>query len=264
MPKLEVAPEVKVQENPEKEITVQLDENNQPIKQEEKKEEPKYVTADVLNASLTEAIKKATAPLYYELRKSREPQQPVQPAIQPKPESHDELDLKLQKDWKGTIREMARQEAVEIRKQEVEQNRIEQQRQQTTQLLENNKMQVLKKHTELNDETSQKAELYRQVLQERPEYLSNPFGPVLAMRDMEDRLRDLGVVDNSTRQVVEKEVARQTRTNGGTIPKGSNVQNKNSVTLSKDQKEFCDANGIKYENFAKYSRMQTTSKEIEA
>lgn len=260
MPKMEVVPDEKLQEKPS-EITVQLDDNNQPIKQEEKKEEPKYVTADALNASLTEAIKKATAPLYYEMRKGRE-QQPTQPVIK-KEEPVDEWDKKLQTNWRGTVEELAEAKFNKMMEVQAQKQAAEYQRQQTSQLLENNKTQVLKKHTELNDETSQKAEIYRQVLQERPEYLSNPFGPVLAMRDMEDRLRDLGVVDNSTRQVVDKEVARQTRTNGGVIPKGSTVQSKNSVTLSKDQKEFCDANGIKYENFAKYSRMQTTSKEIE-
>ena len=105
MPKMEVIPE-KIQENPEKEITVQLDENNQPIKQEEKKEEPKYVTADILNQSLTEAIKKATAPLYYEMRKGRE-SQPVQPPVVKKEEPVDEWDKKLQTNWRGTVEELA-------------------------------------------------------------------------------------------------------------------------------------------------------------
>lgn len=264
MPKMEVVPDEKIQEK-NSEVTVQLDDNNQPIKQEEKKEEPKYVTADILNASLTEAIKKATAPLYYEMRKGREQQPQTQQPLVKKDEPVDEWDKKLQTNWRGTVEELAEAKFNAMMQKQSEKQAAEYQRQQTSQLLENNKMQVLKKHIELNDETSQKAELYRQVLQERPEYLNNPFGPVLAMRDMEDRLRDLGVVDNSTRQVVEKEVARQTRTNGGALPKGSTVQNKNSVTLSKDQKEFCDANNIKYENFARYSRMQNTSNnEVEA
>lgn len=265
MPKPEVAPE-KSQEKPEKqekEITILLDENNQPVKEPEKKDEPKYVTAEMLATTVADALKKATAPLYYEMRKVREPQAPAQPApVQPKVEPN-EWDKKLQGDWKGTVEELAEQKFKKMMDDKAKQDQIQYQQQQENSIREDSKKKALAKHPELNDETSQKSEIFRQVMQENPDYLINPRGPILVMRDMEDKLRDMGVVDNSTRQAVDKEVARVTRTNAGSLPKGNPSVSKNSVTLTKDQKEFCDANGLKYENYAKFVR-QNEAGRVEA
>ena len=266
--------EVQVSEKPEKiekEVVVELDENNHPVKPE-KVEEPKYVTAEqlqVLQRTMAEELKRATAPLGYELRKFKEAQaqpQPVQPMAVPQSQAEvqDEWDAKLQKDWKSTVREMARQEATELRKAEYAQQQIESQRQQALNLLENNKRQVLTKHSELNDEGSAKADIYRSILQEKPEYLNNPFGPVLAMRDMEDRLREQGIMDSPTQQIVQKEVARQARTGASVLPKGTTANGNQRIVLSKEQKEFCDANGVKYENYGRYMKLQSNQNGVEA
>jgi len=111
------------------------------------------------------------------------------------------------------------------------------------------------KHPELNDVTSIKYTTYRQIVEEHPEYLTNTHGPILAMHDMEERLREQGVPDTSTQKLVQKEVMRQVRTNGAVIPKGSAVSSSGKNVLSKEQKEFCDANGIKYENYRRYSNL---------
>lgn len=253
MPKpTEVVPDEKPEKDTPSSVTVELDDNNQPIAQkEEKKEEPKYVTADQIAAMVAESIKKATAPLYYEMRKSREPQTtPTPQPVTPKPEPT-EWDQRLQKDWKGTVEELAEQKAKSIIAQEKELQKQEAEKQRVANLLESNKSDVMKRHPELEEEGSQKQELYRQVLVEHPEYLANPFGPKLAMYDMEERLRQMGVVDNTTKQVVQKEVARQVRTNGAAIPKGTTSTSTKSVTLTKEQKEFCDTNNIKYENYVR-------------
>jgi hypothetical protein len=257
-------------ERVEKEVTIELDENNHPVKPV-KVEEPKYVTSEQLQQfqkSMAEELKRATAPLGYELRKFKEAQtqpQPVQPVAPHKSqdEVQDEWDTKLQKDWKSTVREMARQEAAELRKIETAQQQAEYQRQQSLNLLENNKRQVLTKHSELNDEGSAKADIYRTILQEKPEYLNNPFGPVLAMRDMEDRLREQGIMDTPTQQIVQKEVARQARTGASVLPKGTSASGNQRITLSKEQKEFCDANGLKYENYGRYMKLQSNQNGVE-
>ena len=265
----EVVAEIKPQKV-EREVVVELDENDQPV-QAPKVEEPKYVTSEQLQQfqkTMADELKRATAPIGYELRKFKEAQaQPVasQP-IQANPvreESQDEWDTKLQKDWKATVREMARQEATELRKQETMAQQAEYQRQQTLNLLENNKRQVLTKHSELNDETSTKADIYRSILQEKPEYLNNPFGPVLAMRDMEDRLRDQGFMDSPTQQIVQKEVARQARTGASILPKGTPANGNQKITLTKEQKEFCDAQGLKYENYGRYMKLQSNQNGVE-
>lgn len=257
MPK-ELIPDEKQEKQEElSNVTIKLDDKGQPIKQEEKKEDPKYVTADVLAATVADALKKATAPLYYELRKTKDEVRPVQ-QIQAQPkEEPTEWDTKLQKNWKGTVEELADSRVEAILKKREEAQRLHMESEKTKQILEANKKSVLDKHQELNDEGSQKAQIYRQVMQERPDYLLNSYGPILVMREMEDRLRDMGVVDSPTQRVVEKEVARQVRTNAGGIPKGAPINNGKSITLTKDQKEFCDANNIKYESYARFSKMQS-------
>ncbi len=244
-------------------VTVTLDEKNQPVKVEEKKEEPKYVTADILATTLQEAIKKATAPLYYEMRQSRENQKPPQPVQQPPKPEPTEWDAKLQKDWKGTVEELAEARVNDILQKREALQRAEYENQQYKIESLNNQKTVMAKHPELNDEDSIKTQTYRQILQEKPQYLNNVYGPILAMRDMEDKLRESGVVDNATKQVVDKEIARQVRTNGGIIPKGSPVSGKKSITLTKEQKELCDHNGWKYENYAKYAAMNDRREGVE-
>lgn len=249
-------------------VQVKLDENNQPINLEKPKDEPKYVRVEDLE-SINKAINNTRehsnrkissleSKIDQLLKGTQQPQKPVNVP-------QDEWDKKLETDWKGTVRELARLEAEEIRKREREAEKQEAEQIRTLNLLNENKFTVIKKHKELNDETSHKAEIYRQVLTERPEYLTNPFGPVLAMRDMEDRLRESGYVDESIRPIVDKEVARQARTNGSSVPKGnSNPSSQKTITLTREQKDFCDANNIKYENFAKYSTMLNNKKEVEA
>lgn len=244
------AKEVVIQDDvkqPEKEVNLEINENGQVVKPEaEKKQEPKYVTSDELSLSLEQAIKKATAPLYYELRNSKKSPEAQTPAAQQTPTAQaDEWDQKLQKDWKSTVKELARQEAGELRKQEREQERFEQEKQRNLNLLESNKKSVLERHPELNDEQSDKATFYRQVIQEHPEYLNNTFGPVLAMHEMEHKMRESGVLDSATKKTVEKEVLRQTRAGAGSLPKGA-PSGRKTVTLTREDKELCDANGWDY------------------
>ena len=256
----------------EKEITVELDENNKPVKQEENKSvEPKYVTVDELE--------KERKKFYYNQRKQQDEienlkrQLTAQPQAQPQQEPRKEApvsewDAKLQNNWKGTVEELAdaRAEAKfnELSKRLQEQSRIEYDKQRNFNLLEENKKKVLDKHKELFDDESDKSGVYRQGLQEHPEYLSNPFGPVLAMRDMEDKLKENGQLDNSTQKIVEKEVMRQARAGAGTIPKGTSSNGRTSITLTKDQKELCDANGWKYQDYAANLKMLSTNKGVEA
>lgn len=264
--------EVKVDETknqPKEELSnvhVNLDENNQPITQEKPKDEPKYVRVEDLER-INQAInntrgynERKIAGLESKIDQLLKSGQQVKPANVPQ----DEWDQKLEKDWKGTVRELARLEAEEIRKQEKEFERQQAEKNEAMTLLNRNKLQVLQKHQELNDENSPKAEIFRQVIQEHPEYTTNPFGPVLAMRDMEDRLREQGVYDEPVKQIVTKEVARQVRTNAGSVAKGATGATGKTVVLSKEQKDFCDANNIKYQDFAKYSSMLKTNREVEA
>ncbi len=267
--------EVKVDESknqPKEELSnvqVNLDDKNEPILPEKSKDEPKYVRVEDLER-INQAINNTRE---WNGRKVASLEQKIdqllkggQQQIQPKSDTPvTEWDQKLQKDWKGTVEELAEQRVQKILLAQKEQSRVEQEQIKVSNLLENNKVAVIKKHPELNDEGSQKADIYRQIIQERQEYLNNPFGPVLAMRDMEDRLREQGVYDEPVRQAVNKEVARQARTNSSAVAKGSaNPSAQKTITLTKEQKEFCDANNLKYESYAKYSSMLANKREVEA
>lgn len=256
----------------DKQVQIQLDDNNQPVKPvEPAKDEPKYVRLEDIErvskaventrqyttrqiSSINEKLDKflqATAP------KAPEPQPPA-----------DEWEAKLQKDWRGTVEELSERKARELyqklRAEEMEQAKVQAEEYRNHQLRESNKQKVMERHKELNDENSMKAQVFREVIQEHPEYLPNPFGPVLAMRDMEDRLRERGIVDEPTRQVVDKEVARQVRTSGGVAPRGTVNAPSNKVVLTKEEKEFCDQQGLKYEIYARNKKLTSANSGVEA
>lgn len=261
---LKISPDEKEIEPKESEVVVELDENNSPVKTEEpKKQEPSYVTKEEF-----ERLAKASNYTNGALRKIQEfiekekVSKPVISASKPK-EDMDEYDELVQKDWKQAVRKLSQAEYSELRRQEREQEQAEAEKNRNLNLLENNKRKVLEKHSELMDEMSEKAKIYQQVITEHPEYLGNPFGPVLAMRDMEDRLHEQGYVDEPTKKILEKEVLRQTRASASTIGRGASSSPTKTITLTKEQRELCDSFGIKYENYASVSQNLTKNQGVE-
>lgn len=248
-----------------KTVTVELDGDGQVVKPAEKaKEEPKYFDPKEVEKITDNAVKKATAPLYYELRQLRERQPAQAPAPKAPEVPADEWDLKVQKDWKGTVRELARLEAQEIRKAEREQEKVVSDQQKKQNLLNQNKQRVMEKHPELDDPTSEKARVFQEVIQKNPDYLYNEFGPVLAMREMEDELRANGFMDEPTKQAIDKEVTRRARTDATSVRPGQAAQASKKYTMSASDKEFCDIHKIKYENFIQNQQRISKTEGVEA
>lgn len=266
--------EVKIEEEIKKpadtpsDVQVEFDDNNQPIKKEEaKKETPQTLSAENFQKYQTEIDKKLNASFYGQ-RKIEEQLKEIAQRLQPPPAKEvatpsDEWDQKVQKDWKGTVQELAEKRFQELKVKEIEQSKITAREQQENQIREDSKRKVLEKYPDLNDESSERAQLYRQIVMANQDYLYNPRGPVLAMRDMEEKLREEGkLVDDPTKRMVEKEVQRQARANGGQPPAGVRGKS-NVIVLSKEEKEFCDNHGLKYESYAKSKRMTSTSQGVE-
>jgi hypothetical protein len=120
--------------------------------------------------------------------------------------------------------------------------------------MEESKQRVLSRHPELNDDNSEKTQIYRMVLDKNPEYLTMSKGPVLAMRDMEEEMETRGYtreqIFDSSKAVARNEATRVTRgalTGGGRMPEKSG----RTVQLSKDDLEFCKNNDLDPKDYAK-------------
>jgi hypothetical protein len=251
--------EIKVQNEPQqKEVSIEIDDKGEVIKQEPpKKEEPKYVRVEDL-----ESIRKAQNASFYrsrqiedrinEIAKSLEENRSAQVTLRDNKNSDDPWEKKLQENWKGTVEELAELKFRELEQRREQERLVQAERERKSNLLNENKKKVIERHPELFDEESEKAAIYKQVLESNKDYLTDPFGPVLAMRDMEDALREQGKwVDPVTKNIVDREVSRQARTGAGQLPNGTHRASATKHVLSKDDKEFCDQNGINYESYLK-------------
>ena len=68
-------------------------------------------------------------------------------------------------------------------------------------------------------------------------------------------MRSTGRTPNRVKQEVDKEVRRQLRSNASAVV-GNRSQSNGKVTLTNEQKIFCDANNIKYEDYARNVRAE--------
>jgi hypothetical protein len=149
-------------------------------------------------------------------------------------------------------------------KQEEQISQIERERNEQMKLLEENQQKVLQKHPELSDITSEKTKAWFEVLKEHPEYKTNYLGPILAMRDMEDKLKEhTGESETNTKDEIDKEVNRRLRAQASSIPKGKSHLLENEIVLTKEQKELCDRNNWDYKVYAKTLKRLLGEKQVE-
>lgn len=233
------------------------------------KDEPKYVTVDDLQKiqkqlnGVSQTIRHVRdIPSQIEEIKKSISQNKGLTSVEKK-EAKDELDEMLEKgDWRTPVERLAEKRFNELMADRERQTQTENQRQQKLNLLESNKSAVRQKYPEIDEQDSEIAKRYQKVLYEKPHYLSSEFGPVLAMRDMEDELRADGRLDEFSRQAVEKEVIRKTRAGAGGLPATSAQSTGSKIMLTSQQKEFCDSHNIKYQDYGKIARqIQRSSKE---
>ena len=240
------------------EVTIDLDEQAKP--ESDDKGEPEYVKLEdldklqkqinglsYLGRKLDEVTKKMDS---YQGQGSERPvlnEQKVETV-----KSDDPWDQMLDKDWKGAVRGLAKEEIATQVRYEKEQAWKSQAEQERVTVLEASKKEVRDKYPDIDNPDSPIAKRYYKIINDHPEYIRNEHGPKLAMRDMEDELKSQGNLDDVTKEQVDKEVIRRTRADGASVKTNSSKPGSgNKVTLTRDQKEFCDHNEIKYENYAK-------------
>jgi len=165
----------------------------------------------------------------------------------PVPETKEEWNKLAREDWQAAVdlRSIinARKVADEVRSVE-----------RTSRTLDEAKNKVLQKHPELADGTTEKGKIYLNILERNPEYLTMSKGPILAMRDMEDEMESLGYTRDqifaSKKVVAQNEATRVSRgalTSGGKMPE----KTARTVSLSKDDLEFCKSQGIDPKDYAR-------------
>ena len=125
------------------------------------------------------------------------------------PRTDAEWDALAEKDWR---------KAVDLRSTMNANNIIKTQQQETKyeKVLGESKQRVIATHPELNDNASEKTKIFTQILNENPEYINNPKGPIYAMRDMEDYMENtLGYkrkdIVSAEKKGADKESDRQNR-----------------------------------------------------
>lgn len=209
----------------------------------EKKEEPKYVKYEELEAERARSNKLIENTREYYNRKFAEMKDEILSEVRPKSkESKDDLDELVQKDWKLGVEKVV--ENVLTRQSQA--NAVLTEEQRTTQLLEESKKRVMDKHKELSDPDSEKTKLFLKVLDENPDFKTNPRGPMLAAYEMENRLNSHGNIESGDKKV------KEIRARASSIPSGTSPGNKGGYTMTRQDMDFCRLNNINPENYKRY------------
>ena len=231
-------------------ITVEMSENGlkpddaqkkvEEVTQVKPTEEPKYVKLEDLE-KINQALNNTRE---YNNRKLAEINEKLEKLI-PKQvdEKPDDLDEVVQKDWKLGVRRVVEG----VLSEHTQKTEALTEAQLTAKLLEASKEKVMSKHPELSDPDSPKTKEFLKVLEENPDFKSNPRGPLLAAYEMENRLKEHGNIESR-----ENKVDRQTRSRATSVPAGTSTSQKSGYNLSKEDIAFCRHNGINPENYKKY------------
>jgi hypothetical protein len=77
------------------------------------------------------------------------------------------------------------------------------------------------------------------------------------MYAMEDELRKKGYdIDGRVTEKVKEETSRLMKANVSSLPSSRPSAPSNKITLTKEQREFCDENGLSYETYARTLQKQ--------
>ena len=181
-------------------------------------------------------------------------------------EPEDEIDREAQRDWKSGVKKLVGPE-IEAKVQEAFSKREQAQKELDARasreaVQERSKQLVLQEYPEIEDESSEVSQVYRQVINEDPTVLREPRGPEIAMAAMERRLRQMGRTPRSEKPIVDREVNRLTRARVSSVV-GKQASPNGKIMLTKEQKEFCDHYKLPYEQYAKNLKAQEASGGVE-
>ena len=164
----------------------------------------------------------------------------------------DEIDKLAQKDWKAAVNKLVESKTREMIQADKSQIEQEKNYQLSAQSMEKNSQFVLQRHPELEDTTGEKSQIFQSVLEGNPQWKTSPDGPLLTMYQMEDELRKRGYdIDGTIKNRVEMEKARLMAASASGLPTSRTAVSNNKIVLNREQKDFCDQNGVSYEDYAR-------------
>jgi len=244
------------EEEQQQDVEVDLDDEEEKKNREEKDRNKAFASMRIENKELKQSVDTLTQQVA-ELTKKAVPED-TKPAPTGMPQTDEEWDDLADKDWK---------KAVDLRSIQNAQNIMKQQQAiaKADDTLTKSKQRVLALHPELNDNNSEKAKIYINILEQNPDYLTQPKGPLYAMRDMEDYMENtLGYKREDIRSAEKKGAQREaSRQNRIILNKGAGHTSEtsgNKVVLSKDEMEFCKFQGIDPKEYAKNKQKLSKSK----
>lgn len=220
--------------------------SQKPKEEVKKQEEPKYVRLEDLE-KVNQAINNTRD---YNNRKLDEINQKLEKLI-PKPieKQPDDLDELVQKDWKMGVRKVAEQ----LLEERLAKTQAETQTQFEARIRQESINKIMERHKELQDPTSEKSLEFKKVLEENPDFVTNPRGPLLTAYEMENRLNARGNINSGG-----DKVDKQARSRAAGIPAGTSPAGKGGYSLSKQDLDFCRLNGINPENYKRMKGLQET------
>lgn len=224
-----------------------VEETQKPIvKEEVKKEEPRYVKLEDLE-KVNQAISNTRE---YNNRQLAEIKATLE-SLKPKPVVDSEnLDEVVQQNWQVGVEKVV--ERVLSRNQQ--KNEVQTQQQLEANLLEQSKKKAMERHPELSDPENPKTKEFLKVLEQYPDLKINPRGPELAAYEMENRLK----VHDKIESGVER-VPKETRSRAASVPAGSPTGNKGAYSLNKQDLDFCRLNNINPENYKRFKGQREVS-----
>ena len=183
------------------------------------------------------------------------------------PQATDEIDEIAQKDWKLGVKKVVEKD-IEVKVQEILEKRDNairevQQRAASESELEKSKQRVLGRYPTIEESGSEEQRIYLEVINEDQTLLKNIHGPEIAMYRMEEKLREMGRMPQGLKPIVDKEVNRLARAGASSVV-GRQASPNGKITLTRDQKEFCDQNYLDYGQYAKHLKAQDAKGGVEA
>lgn len=233
----------------EDDLEIDLDDDDEKAAREAKDRNKAFASMRIENKDLKTSVDTLTQTVS-DLQQRTSALAPTQ-ALVPDgvPRTDEEWDALAEKDWKKAVDLRSTENARVIMSNQQESARADS-------TLLDAKQKVLAAHPELNDNASEKSKVYLSILDQNPDYLRQPKGPLYAMRDMEDYMENtLGYRRDEIRSAEKKGAQREAgRQNRIVLNKGAGragIATGNKVVITKDEMEFCKFQGIDPKEYAK-------------